>query len=147
MKVLILIAAMGLPVLAEEFHRHHVSALFGANHGAHTSGVAGGDYLFRFDEHFGAAFTYEHTGHHLRDGVGVGSFTVHPWKQSWAGAGLGWETRPGEPTQRLFRLSGGYAVPLGHGLTLGPDLAADFIGRHRVYVIGVAFGFGFHKVE
>ncbi|MEP7362183.1 MAG: hypothetical protein ABI972_02925 [Acidobacteriota bacterium] len=147
MRISILLAVLSLPALAEEFHRHHVSLLLAAGHGTETSAVIGGDYAYRFNRYVGAAFTFEHTGHELREAVGVGSLTIHPWKQLWIGVGPGWESRPDEPTRKLLRLGGGYAFPLGHGVTLGPDLAVDFLGHDRVYVVGVALGIGFHPVE
>lgn len=155
------LALTGSAVLAEEghasneFHRHHFGGLLAGSHNTEKNGLTvGGDYEFRFVKQFGVMATGEYVGGGFREDLFAFTGVVHPWKGLKLQAGPGFERElkkhetagepvHGEATRALFRVGGGYDIEVGKHMTIGPDIAVDFLKGEKVFVYGITIGFGF----
>lgn len=119
--------------------------------------TVGGDYEFRFVRQFGVMATGEYVGGGFREDLFAFTGVVHPKKGLKLQAGPGFERELNrhepagaeseavhhEATRALFRIGGGYDIEVGKHMTIGPDIAVDFLKGEKVFVYGVTIGFGF----
>ena len=158
------VALTGFASFAEEgapseFHRHHFGGLLAGSHNTEKNGfTAGGDYEFRFVRQFGVMATGEYVGGGFREDLFALTAVVHPWHGLKLQAGPGFEHELNrhevageagsevlhhEATRKLLRIGGGYDIEVGKHMTIGPDIAVDFLKGEKVFVYGITIGLGF----
>ena len=125
-----------------ESHKNVVSIFAGVAHSGRDNGAALGVAYERFlNESFGIGVIVERT-------FGDGDFTVvavpfgyriDRWK-FYVAPGI--EDSDEHGTQSLVRLGAEYAFKAG-SWEISPQFAVDFVGGHKVLVLGVVFGKGF----
>ncbi len=132
---------------SEEVHLFHAALLLGGTHNGERNALTfGGDIEFRPTRPVGIGLTAEHVNEPFRENVWVVPVIVHPTHGLKLSVGPGLErvVEPGPDhltaQHALLRVGASYEVPLGHGWTLDPDIAIDFVEGERVLVYAVAIG-------
>jgi len=136
------------PVAAAEdhdWHRHHVSALFGASlKSSKTQPFGGLEYEYRYNDKIGFGAYYEEIWDNIDlQAFGV-LFTYHPNNHWKIFGGPGIERKLDEDKNKLLlKVAVGYDFQLGdwsHGPLLAIDFVEDF---HQVGYLGWGIGYGF----
>jgi hypothetical protein len=83
----------------------------------------------------------EYVGEDAREGVGMVSLFIHPYKGFRFIAAAGVKPKA-EETKFIWRLGIGYRFPIGNW-TIAPEFNLDFTEGKTVQVYGVSFGYGF----
>lgn len=145
---------------AEEDGHHlphnHIAVVVGrayerASDGHEEEGnLLGVDWEYQFDERWGVGIVFEQeafggntkANRHSILAVPVSYHLNDRWRVFGA---VGMEFRDlGDPDEPLIRLGTGYNFHIGKHFTIAPELMFDFIsGGDKVYVFGLAFGYGF----
>lgn len=130
-----------------EFHRFHAAVLLGGSHNGELNALTfGGDIEFRPIRPIGIGLTGEHVNEPFRENVWIVPVIVHPTRLVKLSIGPGFErNREGADPRHieqhaLLRLGAALDLPLGHGWTVDPDVAVDFVKGERVVVYAVALG-------
>jgi len=130
-----------------EFQRFHAAVLLGGSHNGELNALTfGGDIEFRPTRPLGIGLTGEHVNEPFRETVWIVPVVVHPTRLVKLSIGPGFErnraTADAHHTEQhaLLRLGAALDLPLGHGWTIDPDIAVDFVKHERVVVYAVAIG-------
>ena len=124
------------------YHINHVGLFLGVTHEeGEDEFTIGLDYEYRFSQYAGIGALLEYVGEDAREGVGMGTLFIHPYKGLRFLAAAGVKPKA-EETKFIWRLGIGYRFPVGNW-TIAPEFNLDFTEGRTVEVYGVSFGYGF----
>ena len=117
-----------------------------AHHHDQTDFTIGGEYEYRFSEHFGVGFAVEHSPEaHEGDGVTVALGALHypPFNRHETFGGLrlsigaGAEFVHDHDEEPLYRLGAAYDFEITDSLALAPTVNVDFVKNREILVFGL----------
>lgn len=140
----------------DHWPHNHIAVVVGrayerASDGHEEEGnLVGVEWELQFSERWGVGVVFEQeafgenkeANRHAILAIPV-SYHVNDGWRIFAAAGLEFRNL-GDPDEPIIRLGTGYNFEVGNHFTIAPELMIDFIsGGDKVYVVALAFGYGF----